>query len=676
MATVTKPDPKVKSGPSGFSLIRLFRLGFLERITLHIVLLLLLFAFILTLLMAARFREKIHQRENDSALTVYAAAANYLRGHYLSHRRRFVNRSLDFVLRERFMRLEGLEEGQVTHRPSQLFIYDPEGHVMYQYTEDPDIPMASNIDPSLLPQDHQLVLNESKTLIYVLGPLQVEDDFPGYVGMIFPTTIGSDIRNLYQELFVLCGLLILAATVFTVFFARSELRPIKNLTEAARRIHAGDMNVHIPVTTQDEVGELTETVNEMGHSLNNQIQLLKRMQEWTVKIGTELESEKLHRTLTALFSLMGSTPSCRLAIYHEKEDQLHAALDHGGDLLPVFEKDVLTHLAFDERWIVFADEHGDQVEEMEDAKQLAIPLLSGRHRIGVIRLGLRKDESSYDRDTLMVLQTLAQHASVAIDNAHLYEEIAVKERIEQEMNLARHIQQSMLPTDVPIIPEYEIFGLSLPALSVGGDYFDYVQLSEENWLFILGDVSGKGVPAALIMSILRSLFHTYSEFETNSLRMMHRVNRSISADLESDMFVTVAGILLKPELHLAYITRAGHEPIFHYCAKTQTVEQHIPPGAALGMLPADAFEDVLGQMKVELQPGDFLLLYTDGVTESQSRAGEEFDYDRLEAFVKKHAHESTGMFSEKLLDELKVWSDDQPQNDDITLLIVKRKGGS
>ena len=657
MVTLLKQDPKVKSGPARFSLIRLFRLGFLERITLHIVLLLLLFAIILTVLMGARFQEKIHTRENHSALTVYTAAANYIRAHYLSNRRSFVPRSLDYVLGERFMRLAGLDEDQVTHRPSQLFIYDIEGTVVYQYTEDPTIPDASNIDPALLPESHEVVLSDDKKLIYIIGPMKGEEDYPGYVGMVFPTMIAQDIRKLHQELFLLSGLLILVGTIFTIFFARRELKPINNLTQAARRIQKGDMNVHIPVTTQDEIGELTETVNKMGYSLNNQIQLLKRMQEWTVKIGTELESEKLHRTLTALFSLMGSTPSSRLAIYNEKDDILEVALDHGTDLLPPFGDDTLTHHAFEERWIVFADEDGTQVEEMEEAKQLAIPLLSGRHRIGVIRLGTRKDDSSYDRDTLMVLQTLAQHASVAIDNANLYEQIAVKERIEQEMNLARHIQQSMLPTEVPIIPGYEIFGMSIPALSVGGDYFDYVKLTEENWMFVLGDVSGKGVPAALIMSILRSLFHTYSEFESNSQRMMHRVNRSISNDLESDMFVTAAGILLKPETHHAYINRAGHEPIFHYQAKSHTVEQHIPAGAALGMLPADAFDEVLGQMKIELQPGDFLLLYTDGITESQNKDGEEYDYERLEEFVLKHAQDSAGLFSEKLIDELKVWSE-------------------
>jgi serine phosphatase RsbU (regulator of sigma subunit)/HAMP domain-containing protein len=465
----------------------------------------------------------------------------------------------------------------------------------------------------------------------------------------------------------------LVAAALAWIFARHALAPVEALTRAAHRVHHGELDQEVAVTTDDEIGELATTFNEMVASVSRRITLLHRIQEWTVKIGKELESERLYGTLVAMFSLMSGARTCRLYIYNDADGKLESRMERGGSHLPPPDDDTLAKQAFEERWVQYMTDKGAVTDDFTKGRQIAIPLLTGDRRIGVIRIGAKPDRTAYDEETLTILQTLAQHASVAADNAHLYEELAEKERIEQEMRWARRIQQSMLPRETPSLPGYEVAGKSLPAREVGGDYFDFMTTDGLSWYMVVADVSGKGVPAALIMSIVRSLLHTFTELETTPGEVLTRVNRKLSNDLEPDMFVTTAAVLLDPMQHTVSIARGGHEPIIIRRADGST-ERVEPQGAALGLLDVDLFEHALENYETPIAEHEVIVLYTDGVTEARNAAGEEFGIDRLETIVREKGDLPAAELLEQIKAEVLAFASGVMQHDDITLVVLRRQG--
>ncbi|MEM7393996.1 MAG: PP2C family protein-serine/threonine phosphatase, partial [Verrucomicrobiota bacterium] len=250
---------------------------------------------------------------------------------------------------------------------------------------------------------------------------------------------------------------------------------------------------------------------------------------------------------------------------------------------------------------------------------------------------------------------------------------AARQRIEQEMMLAREIQASMLPTTIPELEEYALIGGSKAAYEVGGDYFDYLPSDDNGCFFLIADVSGKGVPAAMIMSIVRSLFHTYLEFEEDPGTILTRLNRSLSKDIETETFVTMTAIKLEADDHRIRIARAGHEPVMILKANGK-IEHHSPPGPAVGLLDIESFEQIVTEETYDLEPDDTVILYTDGITEALNPEQEEFGLERLEEVVKSNRHLSVKGLYKEIIDQTIVFRNGMSQSDDCTLIIFRRHG--
>lgn len=680
LLSIRDEDSKDRTTRSGLFVNRfvktfrhLLKLGFSQKISVHIFFMTLFTGIVITGATAYQFRRDIIRLEFGSAHLVYTATANFLSGHYIS-RNEYVPRSINYVLRQRFLRPEHdeNEEYTITHRPSHLIVYDELGRILYEYRDEQVLQEARSVPPDELPPKPTIDLLAASNMIRVAGPISQDGRAPGSLIMYIPTTISQQMAQLLYRS-VLLMLFVLAITMLmSTLFVRQVLSPVRALTSATRAAHRGDPYQSVPVVTDDEIGELTETFNEMTLSVNRRMDFMHRMQEWTVRIGRQLDTQRLFEALGEMFERLSMANSYRLYLCAPETKKLEVRLEYGAEDLPKTEEDKLARMALDERWTMYLKAGGIPDNEPVDVEELAIPLLSGKHRVGVIRIGRKSDRSLYDDDTLTILQTLAQHASVAIDNANLYERLAAQERMAQEMTLARQIQQSMLPGKAPDISGYDIVGGSTPALEVGGDYYDYVCRDGQCYMMI-GDVSGKGVPAALIMSIVRALIHTYLEFETSPCRVLRNVNRNISADLDPEMFVTMYQLQLDPEQHRLLMARAGHEPVMVVHADGK-VENIAPPGTALGMLDEQSFEDMLKEEACELQKDDTVLLYTDGITEAQNKEHKEFGYERLEQLVVENKHLPVRELYDTILTALRDFSNGAPQSDDITLVILRRTG--
>lgn len=651
-------------------------LRFAHKITLLAVCMIILTGLSITFLTVTQFKREMYERERSSAYMAYSAVVNYLTAHHHSHRGTFSAKAMDYVIRNKMLRLREDMDAYITHRPERLVVFDEQGEPIYEFirTEEFGPPRAAPLPADRLPQKVRLDYDRRSGMVHLRGPIAVQDeDVPGYVEISFPCSIWQKVNILFTQAFlIMCGV-ILIAIVVTLTLDQRVLAPIAALTAAAQRIRKGDLSQQVPVKSDDEIGTLASTFNNMISSLKMRISLLHSIQDWTVRIGKELESERLYGTLVAMFSVVSTSRACRIYTYDKARKELQIQLERGAAHLPEPQNDQLTIRALHQRWTEFLKADGKIVSDPTGAVELAIPLISGEKPIGAIRIGRKQDGTVFSDEEVTILQTLAQHASVSLDNAHLYEELSEKERIEQEMIWARRIQQELLPQCAPDIAGYDIFGGSIPALEVAGDYFDYISIDGNRWYLVIADVSGKGVPAALIMSITRSLLQAYVDYESSPLDVLNKVNRRISQTIESEMFVTIAVACLDVRENRISIARAGHEPVFMFSGKDQ-IERIAPAGAAMGLLDPVAFRQSLRPFEGAMACGDVVLLYTDGITEAQNKDGEEFGYDRIEYLLRKHNAESAENIYNIIINAVEEFAGDQPQHDDITMLIVKKTG--
>jgi len=245
------------------------------------------------------------------------------------------------------------------------------------------------------------------------------------------------------------------------------------------------------------------------------------------------------------------------------------------------------------------------------------------------------------------------------------------EREKAELRIASEIQRTFLPQSVPMLDNFEIAAENVPAMEVGGDFYDFIQLDEHTTGLVIADVAGKGIPAALFMALSRSIVRATSATERDIQALMEESNDLVTADAVSGMFVTMFyGALEETTGNLSYVN-AGHNPPIQYQADTQKIIPLMPTGIVLGVEPGMKY----GLGTTTLREGDVLVMYTDGVTESFNEAGEQFGEERLLQILTDAHH----MDAQSILDAIREgairFSGTAPQSDDITLVVIKFRNG-
>ncbi len=303
-----------------------------------------------------------------------------------------------------------------------------------------------------------------------------------------------------------------------------------------------------------------------------------------------------------------------------------------------------------------------------------IPVRSKEKLVGAILIGEKLSEATFRQEDFAFLSAAAKQASISIENAFLYEELAEKERLKHELEIARRIQLASLPQSTPKIPGLDISGISIPALEVGGDFFDYLNGETNGLMVIVGDVSGKGTSAALYMSKVQGILRSLHEFHLSPSELFTRANRLLCHDLEKRSFVTVLGAQFNVSTRNVTFARAGHLPLFHYSARGGTVRTLTPKGLGLGLNDEGLFAAELKELSLSYEPGDILVFVTDGVTEAHNPSGELFGDERVVASVREHALKPAAEIQEALLRAVKEFSAETSQHDDETVVIVKVSG--
>jgi len=215
--------------------------------------------------------------------------------------------------------------------------------------------------------------------------------------------------------------------------------------------------------------------------------------------------------------------------------------------------------------------------------------------------------------------------------------------------------------------------VNMPARQMSGDYYGYIRIDETQWGVAIADVAGKGVPASLVMAMCRSTLRCMTLENACASDVLHRVNRLLYPDIKEDMFISMAYVVLDDASNTATLCRAGHDSPLLYSARTQTVQKLNPPGMALGIDAGDVFDRITGEFTVTLEPNDCLILYTDGVTEALDSKGMEFGFKRMIQSIQASAHEGAAGIKKRLTDDLLNFIGTYPQNDDITVIVIRKK---
>jgi sigma-B regulation protein RsbU (phosphoserine phosphatase) len=424
--------------------------------------------------------------------------------------------------------------------------------------------------------------------------------------------------------------------------------------------------------TSIENALMYQRLEAMNRELDKKIQELNTLFDIGKELNSTLDKEKIINLL--MFALMGEMLINKCFLFLQDGDGLVLAATRGVpddsmhyEPLKVQEfVDGLTRLTGPV--LVEEDELPQALLALEQLDlKVIVPVRIQDQVKGVIILGEKITNRSFSRDELEFLSTLCNRAMISLENARLFQEALEMERIEEELNIARDIQQRLLPGSFPILENMEVLGINIPSRQVGGDFFDCIRLDEDRIALTIADVSGKGVPAALLMSNLQAGLHSLIDTDADIATIIAKLNNLIHAHTNYDKFITLFHTEVDLKNRKLTYVNAGHNPPLLY--KSDGSHRALTTGGLLlGMMPNVVYQTET----IDLENGDVLLAYTDGVSEAKNDDDEEFEEWRVKKVVENNLRSDARTIIDNLIEEIKVFTNDNLQkSDDVTLLVLR-----
>ena len=311
--------------------------------------------------------------------------------------------------------------------------------------------------------------------------------------------------------------------------------------------------------------------------------------------------------------------------------------------------------------------------EEEGSSVMISPLRYAGKDIGVLVVARRVGSDDFTDNDFAVFRSVAEQSSFAIGNARVHREVNEKKEIEGELKNAREVQRVLLPQEDPVITGFRVNATNVPAKIISGDYYDYIDLPDGKLGLAIADVSGKGVPAGLLMAMCRSLLRAVSLTYASPSAVLSAVNRYLFPDIREDMFISMIYGILDPTDGSLTFARAGHEPALIYRKATGKVDISKPRGLALGIDSGNVFERVTTDERIMLASGDCVLLYTDGVKEALDASEEEFGLERLSETFRQTAQLGAEAVVKQVQEVVKSFTGNGLQMDDVTIVAIEKR---
>jgi phosphoserine phosphatase RsbU/P len=412
-------------------------------------------------------------------------------------------------------------------------------------------------------------------------------------------------------------------------------------------------------------------LQDVNRRLDKKVQELNTLFDIGKELNSTLNADKIISLLS--YAIMGEMMVNRCIVFIKKDDHLEMVSSKGqrsDSELEIFHhtllldalKDVdeslnLQHVGTPEPW---------QQIMIAAGLRVIVPMQLHAETRGIIAIGEKLMKAEFDQDELEFLYTLGNEAMICLENARLFDEMLEKQRMEEELEIAREIQQNLLPKRCPDMNGFDISAINIPTQQVGGDYYDCMELSNQRFCLAIADVSGKGIPASLLMANMQASLNATMDVERPLNEIVAKINQMIHKNTGYDKFITFFCSILDTANRQLISVNAGHNPpyLFHPDGSFQVLEKG---GLLLGMLPNIRYQ----QETTTLNSGDWIIMYTDGVSEAKNAADDDFNERRIESTVREHLNSSAEEMRNHIYEGLRAFTLGAPQSDDITMIIIK-----
>ena len=304
---------------------------------------------------------------------------------------------------------------------------------------------------------------------------------------------------------------------------------------------------------------------------------------------------------------------------------------------------------------------------------LAVPLKIKDEVLGVLALVNKQNNQPFTETDLSLLETLGNQAAVAIRNAKFYQTVIKKQKLDNDLKIAKDIQYILLPKSCPKVSGLDISAWNKSAMEIGGDYYDFIDVGKYTLGVVIADVSGKSIPGALVMNTTRSILRSKAIGVHSASRVLMAVNELVCQDIDPDMFISLLYLIVDTNTNIVTCARAGHEPMVLYHAKEGRCELIKSEGMVLGMDEGPLFNNTLREINIQLTPGDILVLYTDGITEAINDKNEEFGVTNLLSAIRISSRGTAVSIVNNIAERISRFTRDILQQDDFTLVVLKVK---
>jgi len=417
-------------------------------------------------------------------------------------------------------------------------------------------------------------------------------------------------------------------------------------------------------------GLIIEQVNDANKKLDRKNQELNTLFDLSKEFNIGLDSAKVVRLVT--FALLGQVGIKQYAIclkHHEEMNIVAQKLPNVEGLHELLKTLCELESPSTMHDLLKTKRYRFTAAELTKHKVTAVvPMHLQQQTKGMMLLGERIRGGEYTQQDFEFLYSLGNLAIISIENARLFQEAIEKQRMEDELNIAREIQQGLLPESLPAIHGYDVAAVNIPSLQVGGDYYDVVEKSANEFAIAIGDVSGKGAPAALLMANVQAALRALTPTCVSVAQTTGQINDLICANTRSgSKFITFFWGILDVATQQFRYSNAGHNPPYLLRANGR-MEMLDKGGLILGIFKTVApYEEGV----VALNKGDTLVLYTDGISEAMNAQSEEFTEERLQTVLKKSVHHSAKEIINDVQAAVEAHTQGTPQSDDITMVVVK-----
>lgn len=409
------------------------------------------------------------------------------------------------------------------------------------------------------------------------------------------------------------------------------------------------------------------TIDKIGRAITSLMDLGQILKSLT---RTFIDDMFINTTSVMLLSADGSAYQVYLADGDNNQNMEKISIKRDDPIVGIIEKEkkelTKNDILEEPKYKSFSESCAKQFEDLNAS--LMVPMIFQDKVIGFLTLGEKKSGKFYNREDIDLLHTVSNQGAVAIENARLFQENLEKQRMEEELNIARDLQTSMLPATCPQIDGFEIAAFSVSAREVGGDFYDFIEMSPEKTGMVIGDVTGKSVSGALVMSASRSVFRMLAENEFPVGESMMRANRRLKRDIKSGMFVALLYVVLDGQNKSLNLCSAGQTQPILLSARAGEASLVETEGDTfpLGILDEANYQETT----LQLEPGDKVVFYTDGIVEAMNEQEEIFGFERLMEVTQSSRSMSADSLLKEIIKRVNEFAGGAVQHDDITVIVL------